>query len=532
MSLASGSDAGDVRVPYPYSLSAFGAAAWTGEPSFHEVFSFLHVDDAQGEATPPPLLDSKMHEASKGRICSGLVPASPDTFPYKIGCPGGFVPILFTHWCGTPNDERVLESRTGADGLYRGAPFSMPPDHSLAIVSIEDAIWRVNGWLDNPNPFNPAWTTNEIYSSTTGNVLSIWPNPAWYGRPEITFPDLHIRASASFEELAVVGGTCWDGTQGHFIQETLGRMLLLDALLPCRIPLVVTLDSAITNPAVVAVVDLIRNLGGFRGRQLVTNFSKGAAFVKRLYFVSSQTLSETVFLGSAAGYWGQIHVGAAFMGDWFRRAFHSRAMVKAGGTLCSSRPSNRISLLLREASGARGWVNEDEVVRAIAERFNCTSGAAATRDERCRPVAIVKSLGYEGQHAARSRVDLALLGDEMYDTCILIASHGAAFNNIALGMRPGCAVVEILPTTGFFSMFFSLARNLGLQHWTAYAKEGKQDEPLLIDIQELLDIIDASLASTRKVGYYFDCDDDGRTTRSGNAVIRPPCSSDGGQKGN
>lgn len=388
----------------------------------------------------------------------------------------------------------TLRRGTGDDGLYRGAPFSLPWNHSLTVASVENAFVRLNA--DNPG-FNPGWATMEIYTAN-GTLLSAWPNPEWWGEESRTLKILEpvlFTPRVVYDELAVIGGTCWDIAYGHMVHESLGRLLVLDVTLPPHIPLVLQ-----NNPALAPFFDLARKYGAFQ-RPLVP-LSHGVIAAKKLYFVTSKSLSEPIYSWWLPAYYGQIHVGAAFMADWWRRHFHNRA-VERNDTLLHRHPTNGIAIMLRPRNGQRGFLNEEELVAAVIKTFDCPPSEARS-NTACRPVSIISGVGYVGDGKPPTPFDLDKLGDEMYDACILITPHGAAINNIVLGLRPGCVLVEVHSPDNTHSMFFSLARNIGVQHWSTYATEGSHTKPIRVDVEEILDVIKESLPGTRDIGWYYE----------------------------
>jgi len=268
--------------------------------------------------------------------------------------------------------------------------------------------------------------------------------PRWRVDPDLTVQE--------FDELGVPGANVYPSAPGHFPNEILPSLLLLDRLLPPHVPLLWP-----ANGIVDAMTPHLLAEGVLSSRQLVRVEGPSMHRAKRMYLFQPE---RDYHQAPNVAFLPQRLTATAFA------AVTSRRLAAAGKSEPDAAHRAHTVVVLQRETRIRTINNND----AMLDRLAATLGPAFT-------------------------IDTFIPGDELgnpmwttaervYSAGLLIGPHGANMHN-SLYLAPGSPswVLEVgykaLPTD-----WYCLARNLGFTYYLSIAA-GNSDSELRADLDDI-----------------------------------------------
>lgn len=437
-----------------------------------------------------------LRRATSTEIASGAVPgvrialtatldgASPDFDAALVAPPSMLLPTLAA-LCGAPPaydasfQYELRPSNCGAAGGASppppsfAAPWCLRPSDAATVLAIDC------GWVESfvqDDWRGPVWrvisgSVLTLNASTGGTVLAdaetrdgrpaaLWPRggaPPAGGAPAVRVVEHAVLATAGPLRCA------W--CPGHFFNEALPVLLLLDALLPATVPL---LWPAGDVPE--AAARALRRAGVLspRRRVLLEPREPTLHHVQRLY-----AFRDT---GAIATSW----LAQRFAARVLQRAVAAPALTAAAAATAGYAPAAAdpppavmAVVLLREGASTRRLTNAPAVVAAIRAAV---------------PGVVVDAFTPSADGSAGT--GFLEGGARVSRACLLVGVHGANLAQMTF-LRPGCWVVE-LGAADIFSDYYCLARNLGLRYWLSLGSAGAHGATdFTANVDELADILRA-----------------------------------------
>jgi hypothetical protein len=272
---------------------------------------------------------------------------------------------------------------------------------------------------------------------------------------------IKIDASApvdEYDELAIVGTTMYPTAPGHFVNEDLPGLLLLDRVIPPGVPIAWPQGGIADH-----VLESLQAENVVSSRTFVRISPEGSpshmTARKLYYFRTSRPGNETPQVSWVA----QQHMRDLVMPVVARKASAIRA---------KDHKDPRLNvIILRRSGSTRRLSNHNELEAAVRKEL---------------PSAHVQSFEPGPAHG-HPFWDAAA---RMYNACLVIGPHGAAMHNVMF-MRAGCWVVEIGfddPSFRLPSDFYCAARNVQVEYWLSLG-QGAYDSNLVADVDDVRDIV-------------------------------------------
>ena len=362
-----------------------------------------------------------MADASRARYCSARQWFRSDTNPVG-GCPGD-----------TGDTTAPANSH----------PWCYGPGEAIHVSVVDCALienFIVHGDI-------------EMNTMTNAAVLSV-NDPRW-----------HVEAGVPVtlvEEAACVGANVYPHTAGHFPNEILPNLLVLDRLLPPTIPLLWPSGGTAQH-----YLDELRSAGMLTPGRSIMQVPNGRSLyrVRRLHLLQPQR----PYHASPNIAWLPQRIAGAI----FNSAILARRVTAIGEEAAARVVSNRMLrvVFLTRNGGARSVTNHAEVVAKVQE----TLGSAFTIDQFTPGPA-------DGN-------PMWVTADRVNAAGLYISPHGANMHNVMfLSNTSPTWVVEIGYTDPSFAQptdWFCFARNLGHHYYVSVAVYGGYGSPLQADADDI-----------------------------------------------
>lgn len=403
---------------------------------------------------------------------------------------------------GTPRFKRWWLDRAVPEGGDRPIDMRLPPWHRpVGIVTVANAL--VSGY----------YAGSDAYFVTAGNATL--SGVAAYTPLQPDAPVLTIDAAAT------IGIARYLHMPGHFVNENLPRLVLLDALVPPGVPLLY--PSPIRGfpnsfPVIQAWLEVLAETGAFGGRRFLHAGAYAHAWrVGTLYAYANTLAPPTADALAQGGITSEedpsMHasfVAQNAMADrlrvWAARVLGRlppaapgdvAAALAAGtppGTAASAPfvplPPTRIVVLRRH--GARAIVNTAALEAALSAAW---------------PGVVVEA--FEPALTSGYPLRSSLLA--IANASVVVAPHGAGNANL-FPLAPGAAVIEVGPSNGveygrgFQAGYNNLCRVLGVRYWYAFAPAPPEtgggaagtNRQLLVDVAEIVGLVGEAIRGERE----------------------------------
>ena len=312
-------------------------------------------------------------------------------------------------------------------------PYCNPPTSPIAVISFDCGIVE--------SYFSDVVVFNMITLDGGGHVLS--SNVNNWGFPSVPIQE--------FDELACTGNAVYPTAPGHFFNEILPRLVVLDFLLPQHIPLL--WPSGAMTEQVLADFRAAGILSSERPYPLLqTNSAPQVMRARRLF-----SFASTVEMSS----WSPLILMLAQR--VMAASIHEAVLARQ---TTNQIVSKSIVVLTRAAGQSRSIINEAALLEALRASF-----PSYTID------AFVPNLPF---------LDVA---QRVFKAKLIIGPHGANLNNM-FGAQPSTAIIEIGYAGGMRmpSDYFCLARNLGLRYWLSPSATGEYGTPMVAHIDDIVKI--------------------------------------------
>jgi hypothetical protein len=247
---------------------------------------------------------------------------------------------------------------------------------------------------------------------------------------------------------------------GHFLNEDLGALLLLDSALPTGIPLLWPKGGIATH-----FLNELQKEGLISDRKMIMVDNQPHHIVAhRVYFFrSSREWNEGPWM------------------TWYTQRLVQQTMLSilAKKTDYSAMDDAKYHIVLLErkgGSGSRQLENHNDLLSSLKVWL--------PEDEGFSHDSFVPGPDQDNP--------MWKTGERIYKGCLLIGPHGGNMPNMVF-MRPGCWIIEIGYVDPQFNLptdFYCFARNLGLTYWLSVA-EGIHATPLRANLEDLREIVSA-----------------------------------------
>jgi hypothetical protein len=404
---------------------------------------------------------------------------------------------------GTSRFKRWWLDRAMPEGGNRPIDMRLPPWHRpVGIVTVSNAL------------VSAFYAGSDAFFVTAGNATLSGVAAYTPLRPDA--PVLTIATAAT------IGLARYLHMPGHFVNENLPRLVLLDALVPADVPLLY--PSPIRGfpnsfPVIEAWLEVMTEAGSFgRGRRFLNAGSYGHvwrvgtlySYVNTLAPPSADALSQGGITSAEDPSMHASFVAQNAMADrlrvWAARLLGRLpppapgdvpAAVAAGtppGTAAAAPfvplPPTRIVVMRRH--GVRAIVNTDAMEAALAAAW---------------PGVVVEAFEPALTPGYTLRASLLAIAN----ASVVVAPHGAGNANL-FPLAPGAAVIEVGPSNGveygrgWQAGYNNLCRVLGVRYWYAFAPAppatgggaAGTDRQMLVDVPEIVGLVGEAIRGERE----------------------------------